>query len=74
MSETSLGRYNKKPTMRVQKAEVSYHHRESRADRKNASKALQFIRDRGVKLTNIGMFELASFAHSQVPKISSMET
>ncbi|EIW72853.1 hypothetical protein TREMEDRAFT_42026 [Tremella mesenterica DSM 1558] len=41
MSETSLGRYNKKPTMRVQKAE-------------NASKALQFIRDRGVKLTNIG--------------------
>lgn len=41
MSETSLGRYNRKPVMRVQKAE-------------NASKALQFIRDRGVKLTNIG--------------------
>ncbi|KAL1405125.1 alpha-actinin [Vanrija albida] len=41
MSETSLGRYNKKPFLRVQKAE-------------NASKALQFIRDRGVKLTNIG--------------------
>ncbi|BEI94756.1 uncharacterized protein CcaverHIS019_0703370 [Cutaneotrichosporon cavernicola] len=41
MSETSLGRYTRKPVMRVQKAE-------------NASKALQFIRDRGVKLTNIG--------------------
>ncbi|RSH86253.1 uncharacterized protein EHS24_004491 [Apiotrichum porosum] len=41
MSETSLGRYNSKPKMRVQKAE-------------NASKALQFIRERGVKLTNIG--------------------
>lgn len=41
MSETSLGRYNRKPVMRVQKAE-------------NASKALQFISDRGVKLTNIG--------------------
>ncbi|ORX34112.1 calponin homology domain-containing protein [Kockovaella imperatae] len=41
MSETSLGRYNKKPVMRVQKAE-------------NASKALNFIRERGVKLTNIG--------------------
>lgn len=41
MSETSLGRYNKKPVMRVQKAE-------------NASLALSFIRSRGVKLTNIG--------------------
>ncbi|KAK4688455.1 hypothetical protein P7C73_g1661, partial [Tremellales sp. Uapishka_1] len=41
MSESSLGRYNQKPKLRVQKAE-------------NASKALQFIRDRGVKLTNIG--------------------
>ncbi|KAL7423718.1 alpha-actinin [Cryptotrichosporon argae] len=41
MSETKLGRFNKKPTMRVQKAE-------------NAALALQFIRDRGVKLTNIG--------------------
>jgi hypothetical protein len=41
MSDTSLGRYNRKPMMRVQKAE-------------NAAKALQFIRDSGVKLTNIG--------------------
>lgn len=41
MSDTSLGRYNRKPIMRVQKAE-------------NAAKALQFIRDSGVKLTNIG--------------------
>ncbi|KAK8865644.1 hypothetical protein IAR55_000789 [Kwoniella newhampshirensis] len=41
MSEESLGRYVKKPTMRVQKAE-------------NAAKALNFIRDKGIKLTNIG--------------------
>ncbi|ORY28583.1 calponin homology domain-containing protein [Naematelia encephala] len=41
MSEASLGKYNKKPVLRVQKAE-------------NASKALNFIRERGVKLTNIG--------------------
>lgn len=41
MSDTPLGRYNKKPIMRVQKAE-------------NASLALTFIRSRGVKLTNIG--------------------
>ncbi|RSH92750.1 hypothetical protein EHS25_008196 [Saitozyma podzolica] len=41
MSDQSLGRYNRKPVMRVQKAE-------------NAAKALQFIRDSGVKLTNIG--------------------
>lgn len=56
MSETSLGRYNKKPTMRVQKAEVSYYGSNllSKAEEQNASKALQFIRDRGVKLTNIG--------------------
>ena len=73
MSETSLGRYNKKPTMRVQKAEVSYCSLVRQADEKNASKALQFIRDRGVKLTNIGMFEPASLADVQVPKISSME-
>lgn len=41
MSDSSLGRYNKRPIMRVQKAE-------------NAAKALAFIRERGVKLTNIG--------------------
>ncbi|PFH51257.1 hypothetical protein AMATHDRAFT_75099 [Amanita thiersii Skay4041] len=39
--DTSLGRYNKKPRMRVQKAE-------------NVNKALEFINSRGVKLTNIG--------------------
>ncbi|WVF70936.1 hypothetical protein IAT40_005731 [Kwoniella sp. CBS 6097] len=41
MSEESLGRYVKKPTLRVQKAE-------------NAAKALNFIRNKGIKLTNIG--------------------
>ncbi|KIK94047.1 hypothetical protein PAXRUDRAFT_478545 [Paxillus rubicundulus Ve08.2h10] len=41
MGDTSLGRYNKNPRMRVQKAE-------------NVNKALEFIRQRGVKLTNIG--------------------
>ncbi|KAH9480827.1 Alpha-actinin-like protein 1 [Psilocybe cubensis] len=40
-SDTSLGRYNKNPRMRVQKAE-------------NVNKALEFIRQRNVKLTNIG--------------------
>lgn len=39
--DVSLGRYNKNPRMRVQKAE-------------NANKALEFITSRGVKLTNIG--------------------
>jgi hypothetical protein len=39
--DTSLGRYNKLPRMRVQKAE-------------NVNKALEFITSRGVKLTNIG--------------------
>ena len=39
--DTSLGRYNKNPKMRVQKAE-------------NVNKALEFITSRGVKLTNIG--------------------
>ena len=39
--DTSLGRYNKNPRMRVQKAE-------------NVNKALEFITSRGVKLTNIG--------------------
>ncbi|KAF9221592.1 hypothetical protein BS17DRAFT_785019 [Gyrodon lividus] len=41
MGDTSLGRYNKNPRMRVQKAE-------------NVNKALEFIRQRGIKLTNIG--------------------
>jgi hypothetical protein len=39
--DASLGRYNKAPRMRVQKAE-------------NVNKALEFINSRGVKLTNIG--------------------
>ncbi|KAH9948880.1 actinin-like protein [Amylocystis lapponica] len=41
MGDTSLGRYNKAPRMRIQKAE-------------NVNKALEFITSRGVKLTNIG--------------------
>ncbi|CAG7853524.1 Alpha-actinin-2 AltName: Full=Alpha-actinin skeletal muscle isoform 2; AltName: Full=F-actin cross-linking protein [Serendipita indica DSM 11827] len=41
MGDTSLGRYNRVPRMRVQKAE-------------NVNKALEFITSRGVKLTNIG--------------------
>jgi hypothetical protein len=41
MGDVSLGRYNKRPKIRVQKAE-------------NVNKALEFITGRGVKLTNIG--------------------
>ncbi|KAF9525906.1 actin cross-linking [Crepidotus variabilis] len=41
MGDTSLGRYNKNPRMRIQMAE-------------NVNKALEFITSRGVKLTNIG--------------------
>lgn len=41
LGDTSLGRYNKNPRMRVQKAE-------------NVNKALEFIKQRGIKLTNIG--------------------
>ncbi|KAF4577056.1 alpha-actinin family protein [Pleurotus pulmonarius] len=41
MGDVSLGRYNRNPRMRVQKAE-------------NVNKALEFITSRGVKLTNIG--------------------
>lgn len=41
MGDTSLGRYNRTPRIRVQKAE-------------NVNKALEFIQSRGVKLTNIG--------------------
>lgn len=58
MSDQSLGKYNKKPMMRVQKAEVSHGLISivmySQVDVQNAAKALQFIRDSGVKLTNIG--------------------
>ena len=48
--DTSLGRYNKNPKMRIQKAE-------------NVNKALEFINSRGVKLTNIGS---EGQSHSQV--------
>ncbi|KAF9055561.1 calponin homology domain-containing protein [Panaeolus papilionaceus] len=41
MGDTSLGRYNRNPRIRVQKAE-------------NVNRALEFITSRGVKLTNIG--------------------
>jgi hypothetical protein len=41
LGDTSLGRYNKNPRMRIQKAE-------------NVTLALDFITGRGVKLTNIG--------------------
>jgi Ca2+-binding EF-hand superfamily protein len=41
MGDVNLGRYNKQPKMRIQKAE-------------NVNKALEFITSRGVKLTNIG--------------------
>ena len=41
LGDVSLGRYNKIPRLRVQKAE-------------NVNKALEFITSRGVKLTNIG--------------------
>lgn len=41
LGDVSLGKYNKNPRMRVQKAE-------------NVNRALEFINSRGVKLTNIG--------------------
>ncbi|THH15844.1 hypothetical protein EW146_g4689 [Bondarzewia mesenterica] len=41
VGDVSLGRYNRNPRMRIQKAE-------------NVNKALEFITSRGVKLTNIG--------------------
>ncbi|EJC97825.1 actin cross-linking [Fomitiporia mediterranea MF3/22] len=41
IGDVSLGRYNKNPRMRIQKAE-------------NVNLALEFINSRGVKLTNIG--------------------
>ena len=39
--DVSLGRYNRNPRLRIQKAE-------------NVNRALEFINSRGVKLTNIG--------------------
>lgn len=65
LGDVSLGRYNRNPRMRVQKAE-------------NVNKALEFINSRGVKLTNIGPegthalinYGLASLRPSQT---SSME-
>ncbi|CAG8529409.1 10321_t:CDS:10 [Funneliformis mosseae] len=41
IGDTSLGRYNKNPKMRIQRVE-------------NVNKALEFIKHRGVSLTNIG--------------------
>ena len=41
IGDESLGKYNKNPKLRIQKME-------------NATKALDFIRKRGVQLTNIG--------------------
>jgi hypothetical protein len=41
IGDESLGKYNKSPKLRIQKME-------------NATKALDFIRKRGVQLTNIG--------------------
>ncbi|BFZ54058.1 alpha-actinin [Savitreella phatthalungensis] len=41
ISDESLGRYNRTPRLRVQKAE-------------NVNKALEFVRSRGIPLTNIG--------------------
>lgn len=41
MGDTSLGRFYKQPKMRVQMAE-------------NVNKALEFIKSRGVVLTNVG--------------------
>lgn len=54
--DVSLGRYNKNPRMRVQKAE-------------NVNKALEFITSRGVKLTNIGP-EGISDSNYSIPNIS----
>ncbi|KAG7571306.1 hypothetical protein FFLO_00818 [Filobasidium floriforme] len=45
MSDTSLGRYNATPKFRVQRAE-------------NAKKALDFVRSRGIRLTNIGVADI----------------
>lgn len=50
MSQTSLGRYNLNPRMRVQKAE-------------NVNKALQFIKGSGVVLTNIGPEGVLPWSH-----------
>jgi hypothetical protein len=78
MSESNLGRYNKRPVLRVQKAEVSNHYIVAASDTakvQNASKALNFIRERGVKLTNIGTSAPFRTRHAddQAPKTSSTE-
>jgi hypothetical protein len=53
LGDVSLGRYNKNPRIRVQKAE-------------NVTMALDFIASRGVKLTNIGPEgEQSSLPHSE---------
>ena len=54
--DTTLGRYNRNPRMRVQKAE-------------NVTKALDFIQSRGVRLTNIGPEGLLSV--STFPKFQT---
>ena len=53
LGDTSLGRYNKNPRMRVQKAE-------------NVNKALEFITSRGVKLTNIGPEGMLVYEHYNI--------
>ncbi len=67
MSETSLGKFNQAPKMRVQKAEVSriswadcWIRLNRFAEHQNATKALDFIRSRGIRLTNIGEHVRAS--------------
>ncbi|KAG5352936.1 hypothetical protein C0989_011978 [Termitomyces sp. Mn162] len=57
--DTSLGRYNKNPRIRVQKAE-------------NVNKALEFITSRGVKLTNIGPEGKLQIARNPRPPKSLM--
>lgn len=56
--DVSLGRYNKNPRMRIQKAE-------------NVNKALEFINSRGVKLTNIGPEGLSRADPIVIPSLSS---
>ena len=47
ISDESLGKYNKNPRLRVQKAE-------------NVNKSLDFIRSKGIALTNIGAEGMAA--------------
>jgi hypothetical protein len=58
MSDTDLGRWNRKPYHRIQFVE-------------NCVWALNYIRDNGVALTNIGAE--GSSVDSMLTKISSME-